>query len=123
MRAFLAIMSLLLLVDPSLAEEDRENGAYFLKVCPKMLTDYINGSSGSVVNEAWEGGTCAGTMRTLVPAMQLVPGFACLPREVTSAQMARVFIKYLKDNPEKLHEYFFPLAFAAFKQAWPCKSR
>ena len=48
---------------------------------------------------------------------------ACVPREVTTDQLIRVVVRYLKDHPEKLHFDPAVVAHAAFKQAFPCKQQ
>ena len=45
----------------------------------------------------------------------------CIPDDVTNTQMALVVEKYLKDNPEELHENITTLAFYAMLEAYPCK--
>ncbi len=45
----------------------------------------------------------------------------CFPKGVTSGQIRKVVVKYLEDNPQRLHEYYVPIIFSAMKEAFPCK--
>jgi len=42
------------------------------------------------------------------------------PENATAGQMALVFIKWAKENPERLHEHAGVGVFGAFSAAWPC---
>jgi hypothetical protein len=41
--------------------------------------------------------------------------------QVTISQMVRILEKYLRDNPQYLHEKASLIAMAAFSGAFPCK--
>lgn len=45
----------------------------------------------------------------------------CMPQNVNNAQRVRVLIKYLEENPEKLHESEAELVWQAYAKAFPCK--
>jgi hypothetical protein len=44
----------------------------------------------------------------------------CVRGNVTSAQMADVVVKYIRDNPKDRHLNAATIAALAFKEAWPC---
>ena len=44
----------------------------------------------------------------------------CLPSPLEGEQLIRVIVKYLEDNPAKLHTIAAPLVKAAFREAFPC---
>lgn len=46
--------------------------------------------------------------------------FFCPPDEVTLGQAARIIIKYMRDNPNKLHMPDSILIIAALEDAYPC---
>jgi hypothetical protein len=49
----------------------------------------------------------------------------CLPKnnaKVTNNQLKRIVVKYLKENPQRLHEEFMPLILSALEEAFSCKS-
>jgi len=125
MRVFLAIMSLLLLVNHALADNKDYNftGSRFLGSCSQLINP--NGSTSqdmkNTITDSMDVGECIGAIKTfLVLSYEL--GF-CRPETVTVGQMARVFVKYLEENPDKLHQGFALLAHEAFLKTWPCKSR
>lgn len=45
----------------------------------------------------------------------------CLPDNATNGQIARIVVKYLKDNPKLLNEGRAGLVWLALKDAYPCK--
>lgn len=44
----------------------------------------------------------------------------CVPKTATNGQLARVVVKYLKDNPAKLNQGKTGLVWLAMKDAYPC---
>jgi hypothetical protein len=46
---------------------------------------------------------------------------ACPPTEMQLGQAARIVIKFLKENPDRLHEPDSHLAMSAYWGAYPCK--
>lgn len=49
--------------------------------------------------------------------------FFCLPREGTSDEGARVFVKYVHDNPKVMHENILVAITLAFQDAYPCPAK
>ena len=48
--------------------------------------------------------------------------YFCVPKDgIPNTQAARIVVKYLRDNPAKLHENKAVLAVLALKEAYPCK--
>lgn len=45
----------------------------------------------------------------------------CIPGDATNKQMALIVEKYLKENPEELHEDIVTLAYYAMIDAYPCE--
>lgn len=46
---------------------------------------------------------------------------SCTPVAATNGQVVRVVVKFLEDNPRRLHESFVTLVAESLKAAWPCK--
>jgi hypothetical protein len=46
---------------------------------------------------------------------------ACIPSNVSTAQVMRVVVKYLRDNPERLHMPASVLVTDAIRSSFPCK--
>jgi hypothetical protein len=45
----------------------------------------------------------------------------CAPPNATGEQRMRVVVRFLEQNPARLHENFLRLTHEALLQAWPCK--
>jgi hypothetical protein len=45
----------------------------------------------------------------------------CTPKNATNAQLVRIVVKYLKDNPKLLNKDKTTLVWLALKDAYPCK--
>jgi hypothetical protein len=46
----------------------------------------------------------------------------CLPEDVSGIQLARVVLKYVRNNPEKAHMATVVLVFMALEDAFPCSN-
>lgn len=46
----------------------------------------------------------------------------CAPDKVTSGQASKIFIKYIDENPQKLHEPAFVIAIISLAKAFPCET-
>lgn len=44
----------------------------------------------------------------------------CKPMAVSGEQMRLIFLKYMREHPERLHESAAPLLFSALADAYPC---
>ena len=45
----------------------------------------------------------------------------CIPNQVSVGQAEKVLLKYLRDNPEKLHKGMIELTLFAMQEAFPCR--
>lgn len=121
MRVILIITSLLLLVKTALADKDEYvfSGSHFLAACSQLIN---NGTStpDNFVKDTMDQGECIGAMKAF---MGLSSVLLFCPPKTSVGQMTRVFVKYLNDNPDKLHMPFTYLAHNAFLKAWPCNPR
>jgi hypothetical protein len=72
-------------------------------------------------------GRCQGYVIGIDDGVQLAydivgqPQPYCVPSEVTTGQLIRVLIKFIKDHPEKAHSKTKVLEVEAFINAFPCK--
>lgn len=84
-------------------------------------------SESSTKNSSFSAGFCLGSMQsvgdllTFVNAGLETEARICLPATVTNGQASRVVVKYLQDNPEKLHLNGTALVVMAIQKAFPCK--
>lgn len=75
---------------------------------------YISGVAFSI--SMWEGVNKAKSLGT-----DTVP--ACLPGNGTSEEYVKVVLRYLDQNPNKLHEGYGLLVFFALRNAYPCPAK
>lgn len=94
----------------SASAQDVNSGNHMLPSC-KALT--VKGDA----SEPFAQGICSGTIDGLFYA----GAGLCPPDGVTVGQMTRVVVKYLEQNPQRLHEDFKKLALEAMRRAWPCR--
>jgi hypothetical protein len=109
----IAILMLMCFGYSARSETDPWTGKAMLKDCKRVLEPK---DADAVV------GMCAGTISTLLTIRELLKPVAafCPPKNVTSEQATRVFVKYLETTPELLDQDFRLLAILAFQRAWPC---
>lgn len=70
----------------------------------------------------FKAGTCMGyVMATSETYPLLAPKKLCLPFDFKNNQAIRVVVKFLKANPEKLHDASSGLVMDAYFHAFPCK--
>src|ERR1043166_8216677 len=82
------------------------NGNSFLLVC----NDAVDKPASTNPVEAFHTGMCIGFITgldeglTLITAVRNEPLPYCQPSEVTTAQLLRIVLKYIKDHPEIAHQ-------------------
>jgi hypothetical protein len=97
------------------------DGNDLLKWCKNASSDIPE------IQSSFTAGFCLGTMQTvgeLTPFINDSLGSAfkiCPPSEITNGQGARIVVKYIQQNPEKLHFNATALAIMALQNAYPCK--
>lgn len=127
MRPLLFVYLLLLLIVPttSHASGDGIDGSKLLENCESV----IDRPQSLGVSEGVGIGWCLGLLNGLVSVNQVYQdrlgneSLFCLPEGgISNLQAARVVIKFLRDNPARLHEKGTFLALVALKDAFPCKT-
>jgi hypothetical protein len=74
-----------------------------------------------------QAGICTGLVEGVISTVVFYSGVLkkdekfCMPDNVVNAQMVRIVVKYLKDNPKQLNKMNTVLILDAFKDAYPCK--
>jgi hypothetical protein len=107
---------LILITTPSYSYAD---GNSFLSKCATVF-DHLP-------ERRLETGLCIGTiqgMRHMNDIYESKNGsngvLFCIPEGVSAGQLIRTVIKYMEDNPSKLHEHEVLLSSYAFVDAYPC---
>lgn len=96
-------------------------GNELLKWCKNASSD------NAEVRGSFTAGFCLGTMQTVGELLPFVnEGLdsvhkVCPPSAITNGQAAKIIVKYLQQNPEKLHLNGTALTIMALQNAYPCK--
>jgi Ssp1 endopeptidase immunity protein Rap1a len=73
--------------------------------------------------EARSAGACEGMIETAVLFSPNLPANirACPPAQGSILQSAKVFLRYLDNNPDRVKEPGITVAIEAFRDTWPCQ--
>jgi hypothetical protein len=115
LRGFVLITAMIFNCEIALAEVDRSSANYLMPGCRAFLQP---SSPSPVFTVMLLTAECSGLIEGLIYARTTV----CLPAGVTSAQAIRIVVKYIDDEPARLHENFKALALEALRAAWPCRN-
>ena len=118
MRVYIIAVSLALLVLGRANGTVVDAGADAQRYCELL----VEGSFHDYV-EARSAGACEGMIET---AMFFAPNLppdvrACPPALGSVLESARVLLRYLDQNPDRLNVAGITLVFEAFRDAWPCQ--
>ena len=118
----LCVVSMLILNTPSAAYAD---GNAILPKCQAAIRVGEGDARAFDAKDLADANFCIGlaqgVTQTLRALQTVVPGIACLPPDgIPNGQAIRVFLKFLTDHPEKLHEAETFLLTQALHDAFPC---
>jgi hypothetical protein len=92
------------------------DGNSLLKRCSNVVL-MADGKHTGV--DEFEAGYCFGLISAT--AIMSTKGYGiCAPVTATTLQMSKVVIKFLNENPDKLHMHDTFLVLMAMENAWPC---
>ena len=121
----LFLLACVMLHLPSISQA-QEDGTRFLRACGATVKqqDGANVSAQEMLESLWCNGYVQGFTDS-IPIMQAVigsPQAVCLPQQgVEVEQGVRIFVKYLRDNPQTLHQTGRMSLYIALGKAFPCK--
>jgi Ssp1 endopeptidase immunity protein Rap1a len=100
------------------------NGDALLHNC-KIYLSTVDGTAAEPKGSS-AGVACEGYLRGFIDSHGMESSMTgdylyCLPPGTSTAQVVLVVVKYLEDNPTKLHQPRAPLVARALTQAFPCK--
>jgi hypothetical protein len=74
-------------------------------------------------DEARSAGACEGMIETAMLFSPNLPAGirACPPTQGSILQSAKVFLRYIDNNPDRVNEPGITIAIEAFRDAWPCQ--
>lgn len=98
------------------------DGNQLLSECQSVID---TNEKGKNIHDAFGEGYCLGLLQgfsEMNSFYKIMKGnsFFCIPKEVTLLQKTKVVIKYLNENPNKLHKNESFLVHFAFSEAFPC---
>jgi len=104
------------------------DGNRVLEYCTSSVQFMDNGSLSSGTQSA-QASWCTGYVTGVMQALDLARSLSDTQDQknypslagIASGQAIRVIVKYLRENPEKLHERAGTLSLAALQRAFPCK--
>ena len=127
MRIFLALcLAFASLTFVSNAKAQGQDGSFFLRACNAAEKQ----SDGTQLSqeESLLALYCASYVSGFLDAMSLTitttkgNKIVCMPdRGITNDQAARILVKYLRENPETLHQSGRTSLYVALAKAFPCK--
>ena len=89
----------------------------------KLLEVCEDGEDQSLSTHFQNNAYCAGYITGITDGLRYLDfeNRFCLPKGVTHGQTQKVVVKYLRENPQRLHEHYVPIILSALKEAFPCK--
>jgi len=119
-------------VQPSASQQEGETGNDLLRACADTV-HLLDRDSQLADTEMWSAFHCSGYVAGFVDGYVLAedmeyhrvgsshPLFCVREGGLVASQEVRIFVKWLRDHPERLHESGRVLLTIALEQAFPCK--
>jgi len=131
MRILTTSLLLLLLIGTSSSDDSddyalQKSGRAFRRVCigldePTPATNLANGTCLGFIVGIFEGMTLEQSILAVDINLKVPPPAICKPDNVSTQQIARITLKYIKEHPEKEEGRTAELMYEAMDQAFPCK--
>jgi hypothetical protein len=88
------------------------------KSCELLVQNSFRGQ-----DEARSAGACEGMIETAMVFSPNLPARvrACPPTQGSVLQSAKVFLRYVDNNPDRVNEPGITIAIEAFRDTWPCQ--
>ena len=114
-RIFWTLATIAALATTAAAAADTSSANFMLPSCKSLLARHVV--------ENFQQGHCAGLIEGLafLARRATPPHRSCRPDGVTTGQVVRTIVRWLKQRPRRWHENFKYLALEAMHETWPCK--
>src|SRR5246500_4893471 len=118
MRVYIIVAGLALSVIGKASATVVDKGTDAQKSCELLVQDSFREQG-----EARSAGHCEGMIETAMLFSPNLPANvrACPPAQGSVLQSAKVLLRYLDNNPERLTQPGITIAIEAFRDAWPCR--
>jgi len=104
---------------PCIAQTSDVDGNQLLERCSAYLKARDN--PPLTAKEQIDAGFCLGYLSGITDSNAALKRDFCAPADATIEQFARVVVKWLRDNPAKLHLNAGDVSLTALRSAFPCK--
>ena len=117
MRVYIILAGLALLLIGRVSGTVVDKGADAQKSCGLLVQKSFRDQ-----DEARFAGSCEGMIETAMLFSPNLPAEvrACPPAQGSALQSAKVLLRYLNNNPDRVSEPGLTVAIEAFRDAWPC---
>ena len=117
MRVYVILACLALLLIGRAGATVVDKGADAQRSCELLVQESFRDQG-----EARSAGSCEGMIETAMLFSPNLPAEvrACPPAQGSVLQSAKVLLRYLDNNPERVKEPGITVAIEAFRDAWPC---
>ena len=117
MRAYIIVAGLALSVVGKASATVVDKGTDAQKSCELLVQGSFRDQG-----EARSAGSCEGMIETAMLFSPNLPAEvrACPPAQGSVLQSAKVLLRYLNNNPDRVSEPGLTVAIEAFRDAWPC---
>ena len=117
MRAYIIVAGLALSVIGKASATVVDKGIDLRRSCELLVQDSFRDHG-----EARSAGSCEGMIETAMLFSPNLPADvrACPPAQGSVLQSAKVLLRYLDNNPDRVNEPGITIAIEAFRDAWPC---
>ena len=117
MRVYIIVAGLALLMVGRASATVVDKGTDVRKSCELFVHNSFRNQ-----DEARSAGACEGMMETAALFSPNLPAEirACPPAQGSILQSAKVLLRYLDNNPERVNAPGITVAIEAFRDAWPC---
>jgi Rap1a immunity proteins len=118
MRVYIVVAALTLSVVGRSSATVVDKGTDIQRSCELLVQDSFHD-----YGEARSAGSCEGMIETAMLFSPNLPADvrACPPAQGSTLQSAKVLLRYLENNPDRLNEPGITIAIEAFRDAWPCR--
>jgi len=117
MRVYIIVAGIVLLVIGKASATVVDKGTDLQSSCELLVQNSFRDQA-----EARSAGSCEGMIETAMLFSPNLPADvrACPPAQGSVMQSAKVLLRYLNDNPDRVKEPGVTIAIEAFRDAWPC---
>ena len=118
MRVYIIVAGLALLLVGRVGASVVDKGTDARKSCELLVQESFRDQG-----EARSAGSCEGMIETAMIFSPNLPAGVrgCPPAQGSVLESAKVLLRYLDNNPDKVSEPGITIAIEAFRDAWPCQ--